>query len=426
MRNFFYFVCLSFLSYKIVCVTANNSEDIDFAIAGYLPDYRIRSYIYPQVSDEKITSTTKPPLTDLMIFSLQPHPRGFFSCCLEEDHYELVEKFVNSFAPSPFPSSPSMRIWVTLGGGGRTSAFPEICADSKLRQRLIGSVINLRYVKNSNIHLIAAVNVATRRMLLEINLAEIPKTDQNLALFSSSLLYDMVTFRDCNSSRYSFIGGIDLDFFQPRTMEELENYSSFIFDASDQWHRHGLKVSLTLHPGQGRYIDPQMYNLLDRIHFMTYDMIRGGGNNYHADLSKVRGAVEELLQHGVDSHKVLLGIPAYARHLSSPSQVMTLGEIYDGIQQESELHPNEEIAKFLLGDVDSSLHSWEGYEWESPTRVCEKIELAKELKLGGVFFWELGQDKTTEEHPRGILLEGAIAANEHVEEALTNQATAEL
>eukprot|EP00533_Pseudo-nitzschia_delicatissima_P006318 CAMPEP_0116081096 /NCGR_PEP_ID=MMETSP0327-20121206/2022_1 /TAXON_ID=44447 /ORGANISM="Pseudo-nitzschia delicatissima, Strain B596" /LENGTH=206 /DNA_ID=CAMNT_0003571823 /DNA_START=539 /DNA_END=1155 /DNA_ORIENTATION=+ len=206
-------------------------------------------------------------------------------------------------------------------------------------------------------------------------------------------------------------------------MEELENYSSFIFDASDQWHRHGLKVSLTLHPGQGRYIDAQMYNLLDRIHFMTYDMIRGGGNNYHADLSKVRGAVEELLQHGVDSHKVLLGIPAYARHLSSPSQVMTLGEIYDGIQQESELHPNEEIAKFLLGDVDSSLHSWEGYEWESPTRICEKIELAKELKLGGVFFWELGQDKTTEEHPRGILLEGAIAANEHVEEALTNQAT---
>mmetsp|Transcript_18233 Transcript_18233/g.37596 ORF Transcript_18233/g.37596 Transcript_18233/m.37596 type:complete len:373 (-) Transcript_18233:99-1217(-) len=371
MRQFFYFVCLSFLHYKIVGVTANDGEDIDFAIAGYLPDYRIRSYLYPQVGDEKRTAMTKPPLTDLMIFSLQPHPRGFFGCCLEEDHYELVEKFVNSFAPSPFPSSPSMRIWVTLGGGGRTAAFPEICADSKLRQRLIGSVINL-------------------------------------------------------SSRYSFIGGIDLDFFQPRTMEELKNYSTFLFEAADQWHRHGLKVSLTLHPGQGRYIDPRMYNLLDRIHFMTYDMIRGGGNNYHADISKVRGAVKELMEHGFDGHKVLLGIPAYARHLSNPSQVKAFGEIYDGIQQESESHSSKETTKFLLGDAESSLHSWEGYEWESPTRIREKVDLAKELKLGGVFFWELGQDKTTEEHPRGILLEGAIAANEHVEEALTNQATAEL
>lgn len=209
-------------------------------------------------------------------------------------------------------------------------------------------------------------------------------------------------------------------------MEELQNYSTFLFEATNQWHQHGLKVSLTLHPGQGRYIDPQIYKSLDRIHFMTYDMIRGGGNNYHADISKVRGAVEELLQHGVDSHKVLLGIPAYARLLSNPSQVKTFYEIYDGIKQESESNPSKETKQFLLGDADSSLHSWEGYEWESPARIREKIELAKELKMGGVFFWELGQDKTTEEHPRGILLEGAIAPKEHVEETSTNQATAEL
>ena len=34
------------------------------------------------------------------------------------------------------------------------------------------------------------------------------------------------------------------------------------------------------------------------------------------------------------------------------------------------------------------------------------------MKLGGVFFWELGQDKMTNEQPGGILLEAAAAEME--------------
>ncbi len=228
--------------------------------------------------------------------------------------------------------------------------------------------------------------------------------------------------------RHSFISGIDLDFFQPRTMDELENYVLFLSEAITQWHQYGLKVSLTLHPGLGRYIPSNIFQLLDRIHFMTYDMIRGGSENYHASLSKVREATEDLLRHEVAGHKVLLGIPVYARHLSNPSQVKTFGEIYDGIKLESESNANtsEETKKFLQGDVDASLHSWDGYEWESPTRIRAKIDLAKEFKLGGVFFWELGQDKITEEHTRGIILEGAITAKRDVEATMANQAAAEL
>jgi GH18 family chitinase len=223
------------------------------------------------------------------------------------------------------------------------------------------------------------------------------------------------------SSRHSFIGGIDLDFFQPRTIEERDNYLSFLTEATTQWHHQGLKVSLTLHPHQGRMIPPSVYKLLDRIHFMTYDMIQSntdpGSSNYHASLSKVRQAVEELLQDGggleTAPHKVLLGIPAYARHIRNPSQVKTFSEIYDGIRKESEKNPNpsKKTEKIELGDTDSTLHSWKGYEWESPTRIRAKIDLAKELNLGGVFFWELGQDKTTNEYPGGILLETAAVAS---------------
>lgn len=146
MRKFIYAVLFGLISSKIADVTASNDvEDAGFslALAGYLPDYRIRSYLYPQVAEKKWISSTKPPITDLMMFSLQPHARGFLSCCLEDDHYELVEEFINSTVLSPFSSSPSIRVWVTVGGGGRTEAFPEICADSRLRQRLIGSIMSL-------------------------------------------------------------------------------------------------------------------------------------------------------------------------------------------------------------------------------------------------------------------------------------------
>lgn len=159
LRQFIHVLILGFLSSKIAGVTANEGDDVDFAIAGYLPDYRIRSYLYPQIS-EKETVAIKPPMTDLIIFSLQPHPRGFFSCCLEQDHYELVEEFVKSTVVSPFSSLPSIRVWVTLGGGGRMEAFPEICADRRLRQRLIGSVLTLRYV--------VMANTTTRLLLIAI------------------------------------------------------------------------------------------------------------------------------------------------------------------------------------------------------------------------------------------------------------------
>ena len=142
MRNFAIFL-------KLLCSLFTGigaiDEDANFALAGYLPDYRLRDYIYRQMPGKKIDSRSRPPMTDLILFSLQPHARGFFGCCLQEDHYNLVEEYLNSRMQMSF-LAPTIRVWVTLGGGGRTEAFPEICANSRLRQRLIGSVINLRYV----------------------------------------------------------------------------------------------------------------------------------------------------------------------------------------------------------------------------------------------------------------------------------------
>ena len=61
----------------------------------------------------------------------------------------------------------------------------------------------------------------------------------------------------------------------------------------------------------------------------------------------------------------------------------------------------EEDAKAL-----QSLNAWKGYRFDSPDDVRAKVRYVKELVLGGVFLWELGQDKQ-EEGAGGMLLEAA-------------------
>ena len=50
------------------------------------------------------------------------------------------------------------------------------------------------------------------------------------------------------------------------------------------------------------------------------------------------------------------------------------------------------------------------YQVETPSAVAKKVKYAYEAGLGGVFFWELGQDKQSPSAPGGILLQAAAAA----------------
>jgi GH18 family chitinase len=226
-----------------------------------------------------------------------------------------------------------------------------------------------------------------------------------LSLFLSVFVYH---------SKKNSIQGVDLD-YTPRSIKDGDQYVIFLQEAIPQWHEAGLLVSMTtvFHPAM-TYVVSQVYQQIDRFHVMTYDMIsRNASDNdpYHASLVKTKAMLEALLhQHpgkglnsmGQSPEKILLGIPAYARHLQSQDKVMTFGEIYDAIiHEQGKDQPS----------IDwRTLHSWNGFEWESGQRIHDKVKLAKSNGLGGIFFWEIGQDKVTYQHPRGVLLEAAAAA----------------
>lgn len=212
-----------------------------------------------------------------------------------------------------------------------------------------------------------------------------------------------------HSKRHS-IEGVDLD-YTPQSIKDRGHYMRFLQEAIPQWHDAGLQVSMTTMylPGIASVLS-QVYQQIDRLHIMTYNMMSRNASDsdpYHASLTKTETILEVLLQSGEGSvgqtpEKILLGIPAYGRHLQNPGNVMSFGEIYDAISQE--------IGNDHLAVNWSSLHSWNGFEWESERRIRDKVKLAKSKGLGGIFVWEVGQDKVLDQNPRGVLLEAAAAA----------------
>lgn len=158
---------------------------------------------------------------------------------------------------------------------------------------------------------------------------------------------------------------------------------------------------MAVHPGQ--FLPQELCERVDRIHVMTYDMI-GGKNRipgHHAELDVVKGAIEAFIDKGCRSSNIILGLPAYARHGQNPGLVQTYSEIMDNYFAKEISSPNNNY---------QSTSSINGYYFDSLDAVTSKVKYAKEIGLGGVFFWELGQDKQYSESEGGILLETAAMA----------------
>jgi hypothetical protein len=190
-------------------------------------------------------------------------------------------------------------------------------------------------------------------------------------------------------SRKHNLTGVVLDCEMFRNQQEYANYQNWIMKAAKALRRDGIKISVTLHVGQFLLMD--LYSHIDQVHLMAYDM----QGDSHANLQAAKVAVHQLLRQGCPSHKIILGIPAYARHMRNPGQVMTFSEIID------------DMSGATTTSDWSSAGRWKGYRGDSVNEVQQKVQWANDNSLGGVFFWELGQDKQHATAPGGILLAAA-------------------
>jgi len=61
--------------------------------------------------------------------------------------------------------------------------------------------------------------------------------------------------------------------------------------------------------------------------------------------------------------------------------------------------------------ADSLEVAFQGYQWDCPKVVREKMSYVYERGLGGVFVWELGQDAVSVDAPGGVMVSAmAVAA----------------
>jgi hypothetical protein len=188
------------------------------------------------------------------------------------------------------------------------------------------------------------------------------------------------------------LDGVVLDCERFRHQDDYLMYMKWIMKASSILRRDDILVAVTLHVGQ--FLVPHAYPDLDQVHLMAYDI----PGEYHADPVAVKAAVDQLVHSGCPLNKIILGIPAYARHERNRGDVKTYAEIIDELER-SHSHANLKDSR-----------NWKGYRGESTQTVKAKVAWAAERQLGGVFFWELGQDKHHTTAPGGLLLEAAAMA----------------
>jgi len=308
------------------------SPSSSFAIAGYLPDYRF----YINVNE------TAPYLTDLMLFSVSP-PATFSastkltqSCCLDEGKFEVARE-ARAYKLRQNPQGPKLKLWVTVGGGGRSNGF-----------------------------------------------ASLWKNEKQLGLFIQALI------RLASEEK---LDGVDLDCEQITSQDDFRQYIELMHRVAPALHAKGLLLSVALH---ARMVLPSStYASVDRINLMAYDM----QGKYHAELKDAENACEQLIASGCPPNKIVLGIPAYGRHHHRPSEVKTFSEGIDAFESSSKTS--------VLAEKVDRLDVFQSFQYESPRAVRAKAAYAKKKGLGGVFLWELGQDKQHAIAPGGILLEAA-------------------
>ena len=190
------------------------------------------------------------------------------------------------------------------------------------------------------------------------------------------------------------LNGVDFDWEQPSNRSEYNAYAHLLTEASDILHREGLLVTLAIHPGQ---IFPRdVYEHIDKIHLMTYDML-DQPDTHHASFASSFKAVELLIDSGCDPSKIVLGLPVYSRNKKDSSRVKTYSEVVESFFKQT--GNGQSLDHDLV-----ELSEFGGFPLESQVLVRRKIQQAVEKRLAGVFVWEIGQDYRSKAYPSGLLL----------------------
>lgn len=161
--------------------------------------------------------------------------------------------------------------------------------------------------------------------------------------------------------------GVDLDWEFPKDDTEQADFAELLAELHVGLKEEQRELSIAIAPWQR--LPQAAWAHVDRVHLMSYDH-----EGRHATYAQAQTDIERVLALGIPRGKLLLGLPCYARHISDKERTLTWLEI---------------VGRY---DPPASSDEVAGYSYNGPATIARKTQLAQSQRLGGVFFWELGQD----------------------------------
>jgi chitinase len=162
------------------------------------------------------------------------------------------------------------------------------------------------------------------------------------------------------------LDGVDFDWEHPRNAVEEQGYATLLQEVRQALgpHRHTLTVTMA----SWQRLPASGIASVDGVQVMAYDH-----DQRHSTFEGSRRDVQKLIDAGIPSAKVILGLPFYGRQVTT-REAMTYRDI--------------RVKWSPASDTDEV----EQFYFNGPATIRRKVEYAIDSRLGGVMVWEVGQD----------------------------------
>ncbi len=222
------------------------------------------------------------------------------------------------------------------------------------------------------------------------------------------------------------LDGIDIDWEYPgswpasgvSSAEDKQNYTIFMSELRQALDELGegylLTAALPGGPGaSARYNLPELSKSLDYLHLMSYDLHSGWRTCHHTALynsentpyGSVSSAVEEYSTAGFPKEKLVAGAAFYGRMFklsSNPVNPMGATNILEGgisVTYTTISHDYLKRSTVKTGWDDDAKAPWlydtasrTFISYDNPTSIKLKCQYVLNNDLGGIMFWDYGQD----------------------------------
>lgn len=167
--------------------------------------------------------------------------------------------------------------------------------------------------------------------------------------------------------------GIDFDFEYPEGATQLSNYNEFLISLGSELHNNGYMLSIATSDFVNH---TQSASYIDYVNLMAYDRITFDRFGRHNTANAIYRQINRIMEYGFSKDQINLGLGFYGKTLGGKDSVT-----YKGL-----------VRQYYDTAVNGGNTYASNYYCSGPSLVADKVVLALQQDLCGVFSWSLTTD----------------------------------